>query len=145
LNGFTRIIVRAELEYDDAVDIIRAVPGHDNDRHVRAGANIPEEIQAVILTKPKVEHNQSRDQCFRDAGSFRTAGSRPLPEPCALSRNRVSICRSDGSSSTTMTWPALSFMGNKTAKSNLYKWNPALQLNGAQQALASERNSFKWP
>src|SRR4051794_22588931 len=43
------VIVGTELEADDTVDFITAMPRRDDDRNVRVGANLPQEIQPVIL------------------------------------------------------------------------------------------------
>ena len=53
------VIVRTELQADDAVDFIWTVAGGDDDRHIGIGANFSQEIEPVVLTKPQIQNDQA--------------------------------------------------------------------------------------
>src|SRR5262245_20368406 len=65
IEGLYQIIVRAELKSDNPVDFIGAVPAHDNHRHVRTRANVPQELQAVVMAEPEVEHDKAGIHAFK--------------------------------------------------------------------------------
>ena len=53
------VIVRAELQADDAVDFIRTMAGGDDDRNIGMGADFSQQIQPVVLTKPQIQNDQA--------------------------------------------------------------------------------------
>jgi len=56
LEGFRQVIVRAQLEADDAVDGI-AAPGEHEHRGVGVGAQLPAKIETVHVGKHQIEHD----------------------------------------------------------------------------------------
>src|SRR5215467_1171009 len=53
-----QIIVGTEFKSNDTIDIVAAVASNDDDRHVRARADLPQQIETVLLTEPKIEDHQ---------------------------------------------------------------------------------------
>jgi hypothetical protein len=68
------VIVGTELKADDTVDFITAMPGRDDDRNVRMGANLPQEVQPVILAEPEIQNDQARIRCGEVAAQFASTG-----------------------------------------------------------------------
>jgi hypothetical protein len=57
LNGFDRVVIRAELEPDDAVHVVPARGEHQHG-HRRARADRAQHIEAVDTRKHDVEHGE---------------------------------------------------------------------------------------
>src|SRR5258708_35449358 len=53
------VVVRAELEADDAIDLVEAMTGQDDDGHVRMGADVPQQVEAVMFAELQVENDQA--------------------------------------------------------------------------------------
>src|SRR4051812_47990885 len=68
------VIVGTELEADDTVNFITAMPRRDDDRNVRVGANLPQEIQPVILAEPEIQNDQARIRPREVAAQFASTG-----------------------------------------------------------------------
>ena len=58
IERFGQIIVGAELKPDDPIDVIAAMTGHDENRYVRTGPDLPQQIQTVFLTEAKIEDHK---------------------------------------------------------------------------------------
>src|ERR1700676_3771138 len=56
---FYDVVVRTGLETDDAIDLVRTMAGHDDDRNIRMRTNFPQEIQPIILTEPQIQNYQA--------------------------------------------------------------------------------------
>ena len=56
---FYDVVVRTELETDDAIDLVRTMAGHDDDRNIRMRTNFPQEIQPIILTEAQIQNYQA--------------------------------------------------------------------------------------
>jgi hypothetical protein len=56
---FYDVAVRTELETDDAIDLVRTMAGHDDDRNIRMRTNFPQEIQPIILTEAQIQNYQA--------------------------------------------------------------------------------------
>lgn len=62
---FYDVVVRTELETDDAIDLVRTMAGHDDDRNIRMRTNFPQEIQPIILTEAQIQNYQAgTGPCF---------------------------------------------------------------------------------
>src|SRR5262249_26234383 len=67
------VIVSTELEPDNAVDLIGAVPRHDDHRHLRVRPDVAKKIKAIVLAKPQIEHDQAGIDAFKIAVQLRPA------------------------------------------------------------------------
>ena len=47
-----------ELQSDHTINIVTAVAGNNDDRHVGARSDLSQQIQAILLTEPKIEDHQ---------------------------------------------------------------------------------------
>src|SRR3954471_15026436 len=68
------VIVGTEFEADDTVDFITTMPRGDDDRNVRMGANLPQEVQPVILAESKIQNDQARIRRGEVAAQFASTG-----------------------------------------------------------------------
>lgn len=58
VEGLGQVVVGAELETYDPVDLIPAVAGDDDHRHVRARSDLPQHVEPILESEPKVQdHN----------------------------------------------------------------------------------------
>ena len=55
VERFRHVVVSAELEADDAVDLVAAVTRRDDDRHVAMRSNLPQQVEAVLEAEPKIQ------------------------------------------------------------------------------------------
>src|SRR5262245_30245179 len=53
-----QIVVGSELKPDDPVNIVTAVTGNDDNRYVGTRADLPQQIQTVVLTEAKIEDHE---------------------------------------------------------------------------------------
>src|SRR5262245_8108412 len=58
IEWLSQIIVGTEFKSNDTIDIVAAVTSNDDDRHVRARADLPQQIETVLVTEPKIEDHQ---------------------------------------------------------------------------------------
>src|SRR5664279_2268361 len=74
IEGFGKVVVGADLEADDAVDILDLGGEHDDRRHVVGGAQAPADRQAVLAGQHQVEddevHGLARQQAVERLGVF---------------------------------------------------------------------------
>jgi hypothetical protein len=49
--------------HDDPIDIVSAVTGNDDDRHVGSRADVASQIQVALSTKRKIEHHEIHPSC----------------------------------------------------------------------------------
>jgi hypothetical protein len=56
---FYDVVVRTELETDDAIDFVATMAGRDDDRDVRMRTNFPQEIQPIIMTELQIQNYQA--------------------------------------------------------------------------------------
>ena len=90
------VVVRPELEADDAVDLL-ALGGHDDDRHVRPGAQLPADGVAVHVGQPQVEKHEvglgrrERLAAGRDARDLEALAPRPAARGSAIASSSSTI------------------------------------------------------
>ena len=58
VEGLGQVVVGADLEADDAVDVLALGGEHDDRRAVVGGAQAPADRQAVLAGQHQVEHDQ---------------------------------------------------------------------------------------
>jgi hypothetical protein len=75
IEGLGDIVIRAELEPHDAVDIL-ATGGEHDDRYLRARAQLAAQRQAVFARQHQVEHQQVNMRALHDAAHFPAVGHR---------------------------------------------------------------------
>ncbi len=54
-----QIIIRAEFEANDAIDLVDAMAGHDDYRHIRMRSKLSQQVEAIVVAKPQVEKDQA--------------------------------------------------------------------------------------
>ena len=59
VERFRHVIVGAELEADDTVDLVAAVTGCDDDRHVGMRSDLPQQIETVLEAEPKIQDDDA--------------------------------------------------------------------------------------
>src|SRR5258705_9747042 len=55
---FYDVVVRTELETDDAIDFVATMARRDDHRDVRMRTHFPQKIQPIILTEPQIQNDQ---------------------------------------------------------------------------------------
>jgi len=53
------VVVRTELETDDAIDFVATMARRDDHRDVRMRTHFPQKIQPIILTEPQIQNDQA--------------------------------------------------------------------------------------
>src|SRR5258705_3656484 len=53
------VIIRAEFEANDSIDLVGAMAGRDDDRNVRMRPDFPQHIQPVILAESQIQNDQA--------------------------------------------------------------------------------------
>lgn len=71
------VVVGAELEPDDTIDLVGAVTGRDDHRHVGMRTDLPQQIQTVVLAEAKVENDQAGLTGFEIVVQLGPGGGRP--------------------------------------------------------------------
>jgi hypothetical protein len=56
---FDDIVVRAEFEANDSIDLVGPMAGRNDDRNIRMRADFPQHIQPILLAKPQIKNNQA--------------------------------------------------------------------------------------
>jgi len=100
------VIIRPQLKTDDAINLLGAMSGRDDDRNVRMRTNFPQEIQPVVLTEPQIQYDQAGLAPAKWRFQFGSVRRRLRRHIVILPGILVTICRNAGSSSTTTIWPA---------------------------------------
>ncbi len=59
VERFRHVIVGAELEADDAVDLIATVAGCDDDRHVATRSELAQQVETVLEAEPKIQNDDA--------------------------------------------------------------------------------------
>jgi hypothetical protein len=54
------IVVRAQLQTDDAIDFLEPMAGGDDDGYVGAQANLAQQIQSIVPAKAQIQNDQAR-------------------------------------------------------------------------------------
>ena len=91
LDRLDDVVIRAELEADDVVDVVVA-RGDDEDRQIRGGAQLLAHGEAVAARQPEVEHHEVRHfalQVLDDAIAAVLDGD---PEAVALQISAHQLC-----------------------------------------------------
>jgi hypothetical protein len=57
---FRQIVVGAEFQPDDSVDLIAAIAGHDDYRDIRARPDLPQQVEPIRGVKPPIEDDEIR-------------------------------------------------------------------------------------
>ena len=58
VEGFRQIVVGAEFQSDDPINVVAAMTGNDDDRHVGIRSDVAEQVEAILLIKPEIEDQQ---------------------------------------------------------------------------------------
>jgi hypothetical protein len=53
------VVVRTKLKADDAIDLVQAMAGRDDDWNIRMRADFPQHIQPVVLAEPQIQDDQT--------------------------------------------------------------------------------------
>src|ERR1700731_2039013 len=96
---FYDVVVRTELETDDAIDLVRTMAGHDDDRNIRMRTNFPQEIQPIILRSTdnvRAQVSGGRASCCSIKGKVQGEhqGERHDPSENPKTSGRGSSCHS---------------------------------------------------
>ena len=59
VERFRHVVVGAELETDDAVDLVATVTGRDDDRHVGMRSDLPQQVETVLEAEPKIQDDDA--------------------------------------------------------------------------------------
>ena len=101
-EGLGDVVVGAELEADDAVDLLLAVAGDDDDGNVGDRPDLAQEVEAVLAAEAEVEQDDARlgaAEVPAQLGAARIAVAGTFCD----SKNSVIIRCTAGSSSITRT------------------------------------------
>ncbi len=59
VKGFGHIVVGAQLETDDAVDLVAAVTGRDDDRNVALLSDFPQQVETIFEAESKIQDDNA--------------------------------------------------------------------------------------
>src|SRR5262249_55859405 len=53
------IVVGAKLEADDAIDLVSAVAGHNDNGNIRSGPDLPQKVETILVPQAQIEDDET--------------------------------------------------------------------------------------